>query len=225
MGIKENLILVRKALNLSATDFAKAIDTTPANYGHIEAGRQKPTIEYLQRISSKFKVSYKFLIDGQGDIFLKSSYKEFPVIPAVASEPQAKYGINKSIPLIPMEALAGQGVGEFTIQDRDVVQRYVVPEFSKADFLIPVKGSSMYPKYYPGDIVACMNVPKGKFIEWNKAYVLDTTHGIMLKKILKSAIEGQWILRSENTEYQDIEVDPDEDIRHISKVIGVIRMV
>ena len=37
--------------------------------------------------------------------------------------------------------------------------RYVVPMFKEAEFLITVKGSSMIPKYNSGDIVACKNLP------------------------------------------------------------------
>jgi phage repressor protein C with HTH and peptisase S24 domain len=34
-------------------------------------------------------------------------------------------------------------------------ERYVIPAFKGADFLIQVKGDSMQPTYYSGDLVAC----------------------------------------------------------------------
>jgi SOS-response transcriptional repressor LexA len=129
----------------------------------------------------------------------------------------------KGIPMVPMEALAGQQPGELVIHDYDIEQRYLVPEFNKADFLIRVKGSSMYPKYSAGDILACKKVKKSQFIQWNKAYVIDTTQGIMVKRIIKGPIPTQWILRSDNKDYQDIDINPEDDIHHISLVIGVIR--
>lgn len=65
---------------------------------------------------------------------------------------------GKGIPLIPIEAMAGALTGEQSVLEYEC-ERYVVPMFKGADFLIPVKGSSMYPKYSSGDIVACQCVP------------------------------------------------------------------
>lgn len=131
---------------------------------------------------------------------------------------------KKGVPLIPIEALAGQASGSLVIEEHDIEQRYIVPEFSKADFLIRVKGNSMYPKYSAGDVLACIKITKGMFIQWNKAYVIDSTQGIMVKRILKGSEQHKWILRSDNKEYQDIDVDVDQDIHNISLVIGVIRL-
>lgn len=131
---------------------------------------------------------------------------------------------NNSIPLIPIEAVAGRGAGDLTIVDSDIEQRYVIPEFHKADFLIRVKGNSMYPKYSAGDILACIRVGKEKwsYLKWNTAFVLDTDIGVMVKRILKSTNKKEWILRSDNKEYQDIEM-PITSIYGISMVMGVIR--
>jgi repressor LexA len=141
------------------------------------------------------------------------------------NETPANYLVNKQgIPMIPYEAVAGVGSGEFTIQESEVESRYFVPEFSRADYLIRVKGSSMYPKYSSGDVLACKKMDKSKFIQWNKTYVLDTSQGILIKRIIKGASSHQWILRSDNKDYQDIEVNPNDDVNHISLVMGVIRL-
>lgn len=131
---------------------------------------------------------------------------------------------KKGLPMIPESAIAGTGAGELTIHENDIEDRYFIPEFAKADFLIRVKGSSMYPKYNPGDIVACKRMTKSAFIQWNKAYVLDTSQGIMIKRIIKSDTPGRWVLRSDNKDYQDIDIDPAKDVASISLVIGVIRL-
>lgn len=141
----------------------------------------------------------------------------------VVSEPVESYK-KKYLPLIPIDAVAGVGAGELVIQETDIEQRYIIPEFNKADYLIRVKGSSMFPKYYPGDILACLRVDKTRFIQWNKAHVLDSTQGVLVKRILKGDSKDKWLLRSDNPAYPDIDVQPDVDIRHISLVIGVIRL-
>ena len=56
------------------------------------------------------------------------------------------------IPLVSMEAAAGFGNSNFTIKEEDVQSRYVVPDFNDIDFMLRIKGSSMYPKYNSGDV-------------------------------------------------------------------------
>ena len=75
---------------------------------------------------------------------------------------------KEGIPLIPVNAMAGALTSEQSVLEYEC-DRYVVPVFKGADFLIPVKGSSMYPKYSSGDIVACKRVPMTDlFFQWNK---------------------------------------------------------
>lgn len=168
-----------------------------------------------------------WLLKGEGQMDLLHTPKQYELDPLpdnMVREPSTKYSKSKGIPLIPLTAVAGMGDGgDLIIQDTDIEQRYIVPEFAKADYLIRVKGSSMFPKYYPGDVIACQRLIKSTFIQWNKAYVLDTDQGILVKRIIKAKDATKWILRSENKEYSDIEIQHDE-VRHIALVLGVIRL-
>ena len=133
----------------------------------------------------------------------------------------------QGIPLLPFDAFAGigdemvKGVNFDTIEER-----YVVPLFDglKVDFMMPVRGSSMYPKYSSGDVVACRLVQELLFVQWNKVYVVDTiSQGIIMKRLLKSTNTEKIICRSDNKDYGDFEV-PMGDIRNIALVVGVIRL-
>ncbi len=131
---------------------------------------------------------------------------------------------NKGTPLIPLDAMAGFGTGSMQIMEYDT-KHYIVPEFDelKVDFMIRVKGSSMYPKYNSGDIVACRKLPLDTFFQWNKVYVLDTSQGAMIKRIHQSEKEGFLLLVSDNEKYKPFNI-PIEDIYSLSIVIGVIRL-
>jgi phage repressor protein C with HTH and peptisase S24 domain len=168
--------------------------------------------DVIEKIICNFpKLNPIWLITGEGEM-LKSAQNKSKPLP-----------VARGIPLIPIEAIAGKGVGELVIKEGDIEERYVVPEFEKADYLIRVKGSSMYPKYSSGDIVACVRCDKNSFIQWNKTYVVDTSQGAMIKRIVKGSNKNEWILRSDNKDFQDIDIDPDKDIFSIALVIGVIR--
>lgn len=130
---------------------------------------------------------------------------------------------KEGIPLIPIEAMAGALTGEQTILEYEC-ERYVVPIFKGADFLIPVKGSSMYPKYSSGDIVACQRVAMSSlFFQWNKVYVIDTDQGALIKRIKPGCDKGHVLIVSDNEKYDPFEL-PVSAIHAVALVIGVIRL-
>ncbi|MGI6342002.1 MAG: helix-turn-helix domain-containing protein [Bacteroidales bacterium] len=64
MSIGLRIKELRNKNNLSQEDFSEIIGIKRASLGHIEAGRQLPTIEMLSKIVRIFSVSYSYLIDG-----------------------------------------------------------------------------------------------------------------------------------------------------------------
>ena len=136
------------------------------------------------------------------------------------NEPSTHYGI----PLIPIDAMAGFGTGGVQVMDYDT-ERYVVPEFTElnVDFMLRVKGSSMYPKYNSGDLVACKKlVLNDIFFQWNKVYVLDTDQGALIKRIKKGSDNHLQIV-SDNPSYEPYELHLSK-IHAIAIVLGVIRL-
>ena len=131
-------------------------------------------------------------------------------------------GSEKGIPLIPLNAMAGAFAGEQVVLELEC-ERYVVPAFKDAEFLITVKGSSMIPKYNSGDIVACKRMPLDTFFQWNKVYVLDTEQGPLIKRVKKGSSEDTLTIFSDNPSYEPFEL-PRTKIYHIALVVGVIRL-
>lgn len=135
--------------------------------------------------------------------------------------------VYASLPLIPIDAVAGFPVSDnagILFQDCEC---YNVPEFvSKgAQFLIRVSGSSMYPKYSNGDLLACKKIDEITFFQWGKVYVLDTRQGALVKRIFEDKDnEDNIICHSDNHDnYPDFKL-PKVEIRSLSIVIGVIRL-
>ena len=155
-----------------------------------------------------------WLLSGEGEMDTKENQGE---IANQTENPQ------EGIPLIPFSAMAGALTGEQSVLEYEC-ERYVVPAFSGADFLMPVKGNSMMPTYISGDIVACQRVPmSGLFFQWNKPYVLDTTQGPLIKRIKPGSDKKHILIVSDNTDYDPFEL-PYEDIHAVALVIGLIRL-
>ena len=130
---------------------------------------------------------------------------------------------GNSIPLIPTNAIAGYltGAGD-QIMDYDC-ERYIMPIFSGADFMIRVEGDSMMPDYMPGDILACMKVKDPSFFQWGKVYVIDTKQGALVKRIEPTEEDGCICLCSDNEKYKPFKLHAD-DINGVALVKGVIRV-
>ena len=131
---------------------------------------------------------------------------------------------EEGIPLISLEAAAGFGNGAFSVSNEDIMGRYVVPDFVGIDFMLRVKGSSMYPKYSSGDVIACRVIREISFIQWNKVYVIITREqGMLCKRIKKAENANQLLIVSDNKDYDPFEIDRSE-ITGIALVIGTIRL-
>lgn len=127
-------------------------------------------------------------------------------------------------PLIPVNAFAGLSSGDVSIMDQDIMERYLVPDFTNVDFMIRIKGSSMYPKYNSGDVVACKMINSQHFLQWNKVHVIATKEqGVLIKRIDISEKEDCIKAVSDNEKYKPFDI-PKEQILNIALVTGVIRL-
>jgi phage repressor protein C with HTH and peptisase S24 domain len=79
----------------------------------------------------------------------------------------------------------------------------------------------MSPYYESGDEVACQRIDDTHFIQWGKVHVLDTTQGIIIKRIYE---EKEGIrCASYNPEYPDF-IIPKDEVYSISLVVGLLRL-
>lgn len=206
--IKERILKFADTLDISKREFYKK---TGISRGTLESSTGI-TEETLAKFITTFKeLSLEWILTGEGPMLRSDLPAAHP-----ATEPGA------GIPLIPINAMAGVFTGEQSVLELEC-ERYVVPAFKDAEFLITVKGSSMIPKYYSGDIVACKRMPLDTFFQWNKVYVLDTEQGPLIKRVKKGATDETLSIFSDNPDYEPFEL-PRTKIYHIALVVGVIRL-
>lgn len=139
---------------------------------------------------------------------------------------QSPVAPSTGIPLIPIDVIAGIPAGDLDaclVQDS---QKYIVPEFQNlhVDYLIRVSGSSMYPKYSNGDILACRKIDDIQFFQWGKIYVIDSSQGALVKRVFEDSDPERILLVSDNREKYPPFSIPKSDIRSVSIVLGVIRL-
>lgn len=186
--------------------------------GQARSGKSDLGAKTIDKILNKYQdLNKTWLITGDGMMLKGEEDNNNNPIAKQTSNP------NEGIPLIPVEAMAGALSCDTTVLEYEC-DRYVVPMFKGADFLIPVKGSSMYPKYSSGDIVACQRVDMSNlFFQWNKVYVIDTDQGALIKRIKPGHDENHILIVSDNEKYDPFEL-PYSAIHAVALVIGVIRL-
>ena len=210
MTIQERILQVIENKEITPYRFCKDLGLS---MGYLDKRGSIGTDKYLKIIEYLPDINPEWLLTGEGEML-----KEHNNLPIAVKT----YNPDEGIPLIPTEAMGGVASGEVSVLELDC-ERYVIPMFKGADFLIPVKGSSMIPKYNSGDIVACKKVPmQDIFFQWNKVYVLDTNQGAIIKRVAKSEEKDCIKIVSENPNYEPFDLHLSQ-IYSIAIVIGVVR--
>lgn len=219
--------ITNKGLSVSA--FEKSINASNGSLASQIKNQKTIGSDKLENILKVYsEINPDWLLTGNGEMLKKSETKiltknEISTKNSDSSIAKPVENPTEGIPLIPIEAMAGYGGGEMQVMEFES-ERFVVPTFKGADFLIQVKGSSMYPKYNSGDIVACKKLQSmDVFFQWNKVYVLDTEQGALIKRIDPGKDEDHVLIVSDNAKYQPFNL-PKYKINAISIVMGVIRL-
>lgn len=200
-------------------DVAEALGESPQNFQSMLSAIDIKT-GVLEKIAKAIDKNLYFFIDkiSENDVLDEAQKMTRMLLSTDGS----------GIPLIPHEAVAGFVLG---VDIEGVIQKncehYVVPEFEGigAEFVIRISGSSMYPKFSNGDVLACKKIKEILFFQWGKVYVLDTSQGVLVKRIFEHENPDYVICSSDNKENYPPFFLPTSDIRSLSIVLGVIRLV
>lgn len=214
---------VIKHTGLSERAFCREIGASHGFLGKVKSiGSDK-----LEKIVVRYpEINPDWLLKGEGEMLRSTKEK----VNGTAVESRLHSDNRKGnriagerIPLLPIQAVAGFGGMEFTVKKHDIEELYEVPDFAGASFLVRVKGPSMAPTYNPGDLVACRVIRESTFIQWGKAYLIDTTEQGALIKRLEEGESGGLLAISDNPKFKPFEI-PKEEVRGLALVMGVLRL-
>lgn len=120
-----------------------------------------------------------------------------------------------------IDAFAGK-VDIVTEDIQEYITGYIyIPEFSKADLYINVRGHSMYPKYAAGEIISLKRVNDMTEIQFGQVYVVVTEENRVIKYVRKGKDHNHFKLVSENPKFDDYEVDR-KKVKAMFLVLGKI---
>jgi len=87
---------------------------------------------------------------------------------------------TNTVPLLPILAYGGS-LNQFATSVKDSDCERILSPVEGAELAITVTGESMAPKFPNGSKVFIQKINDSAFIDWGKAYVLDTCNGTVLK--------------------------------------------
>lgn len=231
--IKQRILQFAGTLGISKRDFYTKIG--------VSRGTLESKTGITEDVMAKFiatypDINYEWLLSGRGPMLKNDTptspipLRSTPTIPIgdISNRPEAipfaeaaRNGLHP-IPLVTQKAAAGFGSGDFSIEEADVKEYYVIPKFKycHVDFMIEVSGLSMYPHFNPGDVIACSILRNSQFLQWNKCHVIATREqGILVKRLMPGEDKKHLRAISDNKEYPPFEIPVDE-ITGIAVVVG-----
>ena len=216
--IKQNILRYLAQKGVSAYEFYKESGVTR---GILQQNNGISEDNIARFLAYAPDVNIEWLLTGEGPML------SHPTPPTPPTKPTS-HPSTSGIPLIPLDAVAGfpaESGGGVRLED---CERYVIPEFENkgANFLIRVSGDSMVPLYYSGDLLACRKITDIRFFQWGTVYVLETSQGVLVKRVQESIDHADSILCvSENSSVHHPFLLPRDDIRSLSIIVGLVRLV
>lgn len=215
--IKQNILLYLANKGVTPYEFYKVSGVTR---GILQQSNGISEDNIARFLAYAPDVNIEWLITGKGDMLKNDNAGCQRQIEPAHHVPE---NIQEGIPLIPLSAMAGAFTGDTSVMEYEC-ERYVIPAFKGADFLIQVKGDSMQPTYYSGDLVACQRVPLNDlFFQWNKTYVLDTAQGPLIKRIMPGSDSSHVLIVSDNDSYPPFELSKSQ-FYGVALVRGLVRL-
>lgn len=225
--IKDRILTFLEFEGIKKADFYSTTGISDSNFKGKNLSSQLGGDAIVKVLTSYPNLSADWLLVGSGDMLKPDSNsiqtKLDPEDTRGETAISVPEGCHEGIPLVPLSAMAGAFSDETSVMEYEC-ERYVIPAFKGADFLIQIKGDSMQPTYYSGDLVACQRMPLNDiFFQWNKAYVLDTVQGPLIKRIMPGSDADHVLIVSDNSNYPPFELHKAQ-FNGVALVRGLVRL-
>jgi SOS-response transcriptional repressor LexA len=223
MSVGERIKQLRELLGLTQTEFASRIGITYKMLGLYERGKYEPPEKVLKLISSTFGISYEWLKEGKGEMWVRMDKAILEGAGARLIE------FAKGLVRIPLVESVGIEFPKNTADIRTLDYIRVSKETLKKGgrFAIQVCGDSMEPTLRDGDYVVFKPyVGDGSDIPSGKIVVVRNIGGeLIVKRLVR--VDGVMLLTSDNPKYPPIppERAQEEELRIVGVAVKIVREI
>ena len=231
MKIGDVILKIRKENNYTFEEIGDKLKVSKGLINDIEKDKKKVSKNMYEKLIKAFPLYKKDLeiaYTEQELLMLPESIKENLTSVTKKTATSNLKGEQKiDYVVLPLYGMASAGSGQINYME-DKIEKIKIPKIfgnpKKEDFVTKVNGDSMEPKYSNGDLIL---VRTSDFIDIremnNKEAVVDIAEERFLKKVEFEEGTGVLRLKSYNTAYADIVVEPRE--LEAVRVVGTIGMI
>ena len=199
--------------------FADRIGMNACNLSKHLGGKLPISDILLNKIVVNTGVSKRWLKTGEDTPYGK---EKLPSV-IVSNDDIFKTPARKGTPIYDIDVTAGPDSCAMAFANDNIVGSIELPGIPEDGLIVKVSGDSMQPIINNGDLVALKKVNNTDLIYWGQIYVLLLDDYRMVKFVRKHKDKSMVILRSENPDYDDIEVKR-SDIRDMMIVTNIIHV-
>ncbi|MCI3935998.1 helix-turn-helix domain-containing protein [Chryseobacterium aahli] len=133
MSLNERISKVIEYSKLSSSEFADEIDVQRSSISHITSGRNKPSLEFIIKIKSRFpEILWDWLVTGDGEM-LKSDLPETEHIPEIENSEEKTKPTSLPDLFTLMNDDEDFGTAEEKTEEIQVLRESIIPHQSKAE--------------------------------------------------------------------------------------------
>lgn len=208
-----------KELNFSQLEFSKKIDVDASNLSKYLNGHLAISDALVNRIVINLGVNKDWLVKGTDLPYGKQN----TVPSTVVSPGELAYSQLPGTPVYDIDVTAGTMPRARMFCDDQIIGVVNLPDISEQCRIVRVSGDSMSPVIRSGDLIAVRELSNLQQIFWGQIYVVLLDDYRLVKYVRKNPNPAMVTLRSENKNYDDMDIHRDE-IRDMMFVQHIIHL-
>jgi len=199
----ERIKYLMQELKLKQVQMAQMIDIDNSNLSKYINARIPISDSLVNRFVVNMGVNKEWLLNGTDMPFAKSPVQLQVDNGTVLTSPAAGQGT----PVYDIDATAGVIEGRSNLFASDRIMGWInLPDISPDCRIVKVSGDSMSPVINDGDYVAVRELTNKKQIFWGQIYIVELENFRVLKYVRRHNDPQMLVLRSENSNYDDMDV-------------------
>jgi len=134
----ERILEILKIKNLSSAQFADLIGVQRSSISHLISGRNKPSLEFIQKILNTFpEINTDWMLSGKGPIMEQENY--------------INEGVSPPVDLFQPEQMTKEKIAEPKKQEQEKVQKkkWIEPEGKKIEKIVCFFKDNTFREYLP----------------------------------------------------------------------------
>lgn len=206
--------------SLTQNQFADYIGIDPSNLSKHLNGKLPINDSLINKIVVNIGVSKDWLKNGNDLPYSKNAGE---ISPRITVAKDIVLSNVKGTPVYDVDVTAGPLERSSMFTQENLVGLINLPSISTDCRIVRVSGDSMNPVIMNGDLLAVKEITNQDLIFWGQIYVLLLEDYRMVKYVRKHDDPNLVILRSENPNYDDMEVSR-QDIKEMMIVRNIIHI-